>query len=375
MITQLFFLIVTLLAVDLAPKIPFSALHLGINGAALLLFFPFLWLQKKWVKGKTRELLCQTELLLLALFLFYGTGFKAFSIAGEISFILFYFIALGFGHSWHTVRFLLPFTFPFILLMLASQILIPLYGETVFLVCAALLLATVLLFTPLALQFAWGCRPIQDSEIKERLEAICRRMKFRHGGMLVWNIIRNSPTAAIIGILPRFRYILFTEPLLNTFPPEEIEAVLSHEMGHAKNSHMIIYPFLFLGLPMIGYLLYPYLVHFNPFIIFLIYSSIVVAYIRFILGFFSRNFEKQADLYVFSAGLKSEALTAAFRRLATLNLLPLKKRTWHHGSLQERILLIEKATENPKWIRWHTIKIRCYLLGYSTLLVIGYLYA
>jgi len=54
-------------------------------------------------------------------------------------------------------------------------------------------------------------------------------------------------TAGIMGIVPRYRYILVTDSLLETLSLEELKAVLAHEMGHAKYRHLLFYILFFVG--------------------------------------------------------------------------------------------------------------------------------
>ena len=53
-------------------------------------------------------------------------------------------------------------------------------------------------------------------------------------------------TAAVMGLIKKFRYILVTQGLLQMLEPEEIDAVIAHEIGHVKKkpSHSFICYFL-----------------------------------------------------------------------------------------------------------------------------------
>ncbi len=46
--------------------------------------------------------------------------------------------------------------------------------------------------------------------------------------------------AAISGVLPRLRYVFLTDHLLERLDERELEAVLSHEVGHGKEHHLLI---------------------------------------------------------------------------------------------------------------------------------------
>ncbi len=60
--------------------------------------------------------------------------------------------------------------------------------------------------------------------------------------------MQNAFTAGIIGVLPAFRYILFTPALLARLHKEEIEAILIHEIGHNRYKHLLFYPFILTGI-------------------------------------------------------------------------------------------------------------------------------
>ena len=59
-----------------------------------------------------------------------------------------------------------------------------------------------------------------------RMAVLVAQRGFKHAGILEWTIMNHTPTAAIIGIFPQFRYILFSRYLLHTLPPEAIDAIL-----------------------------------------------------------------------------------------------------------------------------------------------------
>ena len=45
----------------------------------------------------------------------------------------------------------------------------------------------------------------------------------------------------IVGLLPRVRYVIFTDRILEELPPDELDAVFGHEVGHAKHGHIWLY--------------------------------------------------------------------------------------------------------------------------------------
>src|SRR5437773_1402806 len=75
--------------------------------------------------------------------------------------------------------------------------------------------------------------PLTDGRLGERLLAVARRAGVEAIGVFVADQSRKSRTAnaAVVG-LGRTRRIVLFDTLLSDFPPEEIESVLAHELGH-----------------------------------------------------------------------------------------------------------------------------------------------
>ena len=106
----------------------------------------------------------------------------------------------------------------------------------------------LLFFLPLAIVRLWGCTPLPPGPTRQRLEEFCRSQRLRFADILLWPLFEGRMlTAGVMGINRRFRYILITPALLEATTPEEIEAVLAHELGHVRRYHLQLYLFLFLG--------------------------------------------------------------------------------------------------------------------------------
>ena len=53
--------------------------------------------------------------------------------------------------------------------------------------------------------------------------------------------------ACVTGILPRFRYVLLSDALLESLTPLESAAVFGHEIGHVAHRHFLYFAFFFMG--------------------------------------------------------------------------------------------------------------------------------
>jgi STE24 endopeptidase len=56
--------------------------------------------------------------------------------------------------------------------------------------------------------------------------------------LLVWRTHGTMINGAVIGLVGPLRYILLTDALLEHLPTRQVEAVMAHEVGHARHRHM-----------------------------------------------------------------------------------------------------------------------------------------
>ena len=81
--------------------------------------------------------------------------------------------------------------------------------------------------------------PLKDQALKKRLEALLERCGFHSKGMYVMDGSRRSAHGnAYFTGFGRNKRIVFFDTLLESLEPEEIEAVLAHELGHFRRHHM-----------------------------------------------------------------------------------------------------------------------------------------
>ena len=106
---------------------------------------------------------------------------------------------------------------------------------------ATLLLFIVFLsFTPVLMLLVLPTKPI-SGELSGRLIELSRKAGVRVRAIRVLESRRQKVANALsMGVLPWFKYILVTDYLLDKFEQDEIEAVVAHELGHAKEHHVLI---------------------------------------------------------------------------------------------------------------------------------------
>jgi len=299
----------------------------------------------------------------------------------------------------------LPILFPWMILTFISD-LITFYhwsgpgglldrpeGQMIFF---AVFLCILVILMPAFIQFWWECRPFESSEKIVELKKFLNEMRFRYGNLLRWSIFEGRMmTAGIMGIIPRLRYILITDSLMEILSIDELKAVLAHEVGHAKYRHMIFYVIFMLGYMVLSFGLFdiftcllaslPYFINVvgenKPYALNLFYMALSVPillsmfiYFRFLLGFFMRNFERQADLY------SAVVMGSPFPTINSLEKIALfsgKIRdlpSWHHFSIKERVECLLATLKRPDLIRRHNRFIALSFAGYLICtLGLGYL--
>jgi len=263
-----------------------------------------------------------------------------------------------------------------------AKLLRPPWGDlTVFVL---FLFFLVLAFPPLVRRL-WGCTPLPPGPLRDRLVGFCRTQGF-YADILIWPLFEGQVlTAGIMGILPRFRYLLITPALLETLTEAEIDSVLAHEIGHVKHLHLMLYIVLFLGFSLLAGALAEPLPHlilsgdlFYRLLALLPVAPeallgalataplllLMVLYFRFVFGYFIRNFERQADLYVFKAIGTSRPLIASFEKIAQLGGGNRDEKNWHHFGIGERIDFLEQCEFDRARIKRHDRKLIASLILY-----------
>jgi Zn-dependent protease with chaperone function len=249
-------------------------------------------------------------------------------------------------------------------------------GETTFL---ALALTIFILLGPWMVVRLWRCEPLPASTVREQLEQFCGEHRFKMGDFLLWPLFGGEMlTAAVMGILPRVRYILLTQGILKLLNIEELKAVVAHEMGHVRRYHLLFYLFLFISYSGLAYSVHGIILllflkqdtilqwalssdsgHLTLFSV--IYSIpillLIVIYFRYIFGFFMRNSERQADLYAFQLVGHPFTLISSLQKIALYSGQIEDLPSWHHFSIRQRIDFLLNCHRDPSLIRRHHQKL------------------
>jgi STE24 endopeptidase len=82
--------------------------------------------------------------------------------------------------------------------------------------------------------------PLEDASLKARIEGLMQRVGFASKGLFVMDGSKRSAHGnAYFSGFGANKRIVFFDTLLSRLAPQEIEAVLAHELGHFKLKHII----------------------------------------------------------------------------------------------------------------------------------------
>jgi Zn-dependent protease with chaperone function len=282
----------------------------------------------------------------------------------------------------------LPFSYP-------KRFLATTQGEAAYFMI--FLLATAML-GPAMIQRFWRCKPLENGYARHRIETLCQKAGMAYANILYWPIFGGRMiTAGVMGLVKRFRYILVTQALLRFLEPDEIDAVIAHEIGHVKRKHLLFYLVFFAGYLLISYASFDLIVYavifVEPFFRFFtdlgiapttmtsVFFSLVLVvlflvYFRFIFGYFMRNFERQADCYVYALFENARPLISTLEKIALHSGQAPDRPNWHHFSITERINYLARCETDRSAIAAQDRKIRnsiaVYLLGILAVAAVGY---
>ena len=285
---------------------------------------------------------------------------------------------------WENLAFSTAILLPWFLISIFSDLLqllpLPVFLQSdagQFLLMGGLLIGC-LLFAPGLMVRLWGCRPLPANALRVELEEFARTHRFRIGNFLLWPLFGGDMlTAGIIGILPRWRYILITRGLLGLLNLDELKAVVAHEMGHVRRCHTLFFLAFFLCYSILAFafndLVFLLLLQ-APFVLdWLLHAEsvnltllsvlqsapmiiLLVLYFRYLFGFFLRNSERQADLYALKVIGDPLPLVSSLQQIAYHGGHREDLPNWHHFSIRERIEFLLKAHEDPGVARRHHTK-------------------
>jgi STE24 endopeptidase len=218
-------------------------------------------------------------------------------------------------------------------------------------------LAPVLLF-PIFYKF----EPLQDEELKQRLVRLGERAGTRVRGVYKWHLSEKSKkaNAALTG-LGNTRRIILADTLLANYSPDEIEAVLAHELGHHVHKHIFKSIIVQAVVTFVGFWAANWTLHYaidrwHMFVTMSDFANFPLLVLTFtVLSFLlmpalnalSRFHERQADRYAFANIAKISPFISSMNKLADQNLAERVPSRWvewwfySHPAIAHRIAAAE----------------------------------
>jgi STE24 endopeptidase len=246
-------------------------------------------------------------------------------------------------------------------ILFLSNLLLPSFGW----VCAGLLYSLLILWLtgtfPWILSLFYPVVPLGDVALRERLTQLAAKAGLRAGSIYEWRISgRTRQANAFVTGVGTARRILLTDTLISNLSPEEVEAMVAHELGHCALHHVakrvllqgVIFSLIF---GCIDFAVRHGLVWFAGENLgwadlkllpgFFFYWTCGRAYGSVIVAALSRRQEKEADLYSWKLTGRAESFITALRKLSDTNLIVFDKGSeWRyaHPATAERLAAAEK---------------------------------
>ncbi len=215
-------------------------------------------------------------------------------------------------------------------------------------------LAPVVLF-PIFYKF----EPLDNEDLRRRLVVLSERAGTRVRGVYRWKLSEKSKkaNAALTG-LGATRRIILADTLLDNYSPDEIEAVLAHELGHHVHRHILKSIFVQAAVTFVGFFAANWALHYavdhdlfhfggvSDFanLPLLALVSVVLSFLLMpALNAFSRYNERQADRYAFESIATIDPFISSMNKLAEQNLAERSPAKWvewffhSHPSISRRL--------------------------------------
>jgi len=190
-------------------------------------------------------------------------------------------------------------------------------------------LAPVVLF-PIFYKF----EPLDDEDLRRRLVTLSEHAGTRVRGVYCWKLSEKSKkaNAALTG-LGATRRIILADTLLDNYAPEEIEAVLAHELGHHVHRHILKSIVVQAGTTFLGFWVANWVLHyavdhhmfeelsdFANLPLLALTATVLSLVLMPALNAYSRYNERQADRYAFESIASVEPFISSMNKLAQQNL-------------------------------------------------------
>ena len=228
----------------------------------------------------------------------------------------------------------------------------------------AVQLLMLVLYPKLILPLFNKLTPLPEGELRTRLLALADRTGFKASTIEVMDgSKRSGHSNAFFTGFGRFRRIVLFDTLIAQLTPEELEAVLAHEVGHYRRGHIPKTLALSAAIQLGAFAAIAWLASsdwFNPafhfpahelapsFLLFGLLSGAVIFWFSPLGNILSRKHEYEADAFAREAMGGSGPLVAALRKLSQKNLSNLTPHPWFSGFYYSHPTLVEREAAMAK---------------------------
>lgn len=235
------------------------------------------------------------------------------------------------GDAWWIWAFGVIFGFQLLMLVLYPKVIVPLFNKLT---------------------------PLPEGELRARLMALGDRTGFRAATIeVIDGSKRSGHSNAYFTGFGRFRRIVLFDTLIAQLTPEELEAVLAHEIGHYRRGHIpkmlaMSALMLFAALAVIAWLArsawfnhafgFPAGELAPTFLLFALLSGTVTFWFSPLMNLLSRKHEYEADAFARDAMSGPVAMVGALRKLAQKNLSNLTPHPWFSAFFYSHPTLVER---------------------------------
>ena len=223
-------------------------------------------------------------------------------------------------------------------------------------------IAPVVLF-PIFYKF----EPLDNEDLRRRLVVLSERAGTRVRGVYRWKLSEKTKkaNAALTG-LGRTRRIILADTLLDNYAPEEIEAVLAHELGHHFHRHILKSIFVQAAITLCGFWAANWTLHYavdqHMFVqladfanlpLLVLVSTVLSFVLMPAMNAYSRFNERQADRYAFESIVSVEPFISSMNKLAEQNLAERVPSKWVEWFFHSHPAISRRVAAARAWGREH----------------------
>jgi STE24 endopeptidase len=208
--------------------------------------------------------------------------------------------------------------------------------------------------------------PLENEDLKKRLLRLSDKAGTKVRGIYKWHLSEKSrkANAALTG-LGATRRIILADTLLDHYSPDEIEAVLAHELGHHVHRHILKSIFVQAAVTLFGFWAANYVLHlsieqwgmfdtlsdFSNLPLLVLLATTLSLLLMPAMNAFSRFNERQADRYAFEHIRSVQPFISSMNKLAAQNLAERTPSRWvewlfhSHPAISRRVAAAEAWRE------------------------------